>query len=131
MRFAPFNLVALFFGTVAACASTSPGGTTSPPQPIHASDYNQKCASATDCVAINEGDPCGCPSCGNAAVNKSDQAKFNADFDARRKQCTGPAVFCPASCIYSETSCVAGACGVCHSSGCGVADAGVTDASHD
>lgn len=129
MRIARITVVALLF-TPVACASTSPSGT-SPPPPIHANDYDQKCASAADCVAINEGEPCGCLGCGNAAVSKSVQAKYSADFDARRKQCTNAPIACPAMCMYTETSCVAGSCGVCHSQGCGVVDGGASDASHD
>lgn len=114
----------------AACASTSPG-TSSPPPPIVASDYNQHCAVAADCVLINEGDVCGCGGCGNAAIAKTDQAKFNADVEARKKMCSGPPIACPAMCIYSETSCIAGTCGACHSPNCGAGDAGGSDASHD
>ena len=114
-------------------ADASDGGG---PPPIHANDYNQSCTAPTDCAIVDEGDVCGCGSCGNAAINKSDLAKYEAEVAARVKQCpSGGRMVCPAgACILSETTCIANKCGVCHSPGCGTPDAGgdaASDAAHD
>lgn len=115
-----------------ACSSAS--AVSGDPPPIHASDYDQQCAAASDCAVVNEGSVCGCLGCGGAAVNKSVASKYEADLQARRAQCTTPPTPCPAACIYVEATCNAGTCGVCHSPGCGDAgapDGGPLDAAHD
>jgi uncharacterized lipoprotein len=54
-------------GILAACSSSS--STT-----IQASDYDESCATSTDCVPIAVGDLCEC-SCAGAAINQKDEAR--------------------------------------------------------
>jgi hypothetical protein len=51
---------------------------------IKASDYDQTCATDTDCAAVTEGDLC-TPTCqcGNAAINVSAAAQYEADFEKK------------------------------------------------
>lgn len=107
-----------FVGVVlVACGSSAPD--------IRASDYDQTCTSASDCAVIQEGS--GCCGCGNAAINKKDLTRYQADAKRRREACGGKA--CAVDCQISTPTCVAGTCSVCHTSTCG-SDAG-TDASID
>jgi hypothetical protein len=93
---------------------------------ISASDYNQSCSKNSDCMLIDEGSSC-CAGCGNAAINVSDAAKYNAA--AAQRQATCKAQLCPEiACIFSLAVCSAGKCAACHSPGCDNPDAGtVTD----
>jgi hypothetical protein len=63
------------------------GGTTTGPdagsgrKPIVASDYDQSCTSASDCVEIRTGDPC-TSCCPTTAINVKDREKYLADLNA-------------------------------------------------
>jgi hypothetical protein len=67
---------------------------------IRAADYDQSCSTDTDCVLVSEGDACAAPcSCGNAAINVKDRARFVADFVAKNPasvdcQCRAGAAVC-------------------------------------
>jgi hypothetical protein len=67
--------------------------------PIVASDYDQSCQQASDCISIGEGDGCNCgSSCPNAAINVAGQAKWLAKLQqtpagAARLVCNCPAFF--------------------------------------
>jgi hypothetical protein len=123
MRF--FALFAAVLLTAAACSSSSSGG----PHVIRASDYDSHCAAPSDCAVVSDGDLCACTGCGGAAINKADLPKFDSDAENLRSQCSGPRPICAVSCIYSETTCTAGTCGVCNKPGCG--DAGAPDSGAD
>ena len=99
---------------------------TNTPLTIRASDYNQSCMVDTDCVLIDEGSSC-CGSCGNAAINKADQAKYQAAATQRHSTCQPMA--CPAlACVFSAPYCNADKCDACHNpSGCSGRDGGATD----
>ena len=78
-----------------------------------ASDYNQSCVEAADCVAVIDGDVCcGCP---NAAINKDAKADYDADLGECEEQCD---IFCEATVV----SCIEGTCAV--AAGEPVCDAG-------
>lgn len=79
---------------------------------IRASDYNQSCRTASDCVLIDEGSSC-CGACGNAAINKADLSKYQADAKPRMDACRETA--CPAiACAFAAPMCTAaGKCEVC------------------
>lgn len=96
------------------------------PPDIRASDYNQSCIADADCVLIDEGSSC-CTSCGNAAINKSDQAKYQAAAQQRQNTCVKMA--CPAiACVFSTPYCNAGKCTSCKNpSSCSAHDGGTTD----
>jgi len=49
---------------------------------IAASDYDQSCRSASDCVAVPSGDFCGprCTNCPNAAININAEAQYESDL---------------------------------------------------
>ena len=107
--------------TLVACSSSSG----SAPAQIHASDYDQRCTTASDCVVVNDGDVCGCQGCGTAAVSQSAAMQYQADYQKLRSAC-GPSGPCPALlCVVTIATCSAGTCQVCHTNGCaGAADAG-------
>ncbi len=75
---------------------------------IQASDYDQSCSTASNCVVVSEGDSCRglfC-NCGNAAINVSAQAEYNANL-----QSIGGTALCP--CPEGATAtCDAGVCGL-------------------
>jgi hypothetical protein len=107
-------------------------GCTSAPAPIHATDYDQTCTQASDCFLIDEGSSC-CTGCGNAAINKKDQSRYEAAAQMRRSSCSGTA--CPAiDCVARDVTCTAGKCALCPTLNCqdsGVQDSGVKDAASD
>jgi len=75
------RFVLVGFGVVATSllASCSTCGS------IQASDYDQSCSTASDCVVVAEGDSCNglfCVDCGNAAINVSAQAQYEANLNS-------------------------------------------------
>jgi hypothetical protein len=139
MRPFAITLLSTLVALCACSSSSSPGapdgsadrstGDGGGPPPIVVTDYNTTCQVSSDCAAINAGDVCGCPGCGNAAINASDLAKEQADFTMRQKQCTAQPMACPGACQYSAAFCMAGQCAICHAPGC--ADAGAPEAGPD
>jgi hypothetical protein len=110
----PFRTVATEFVLIAAallgqaCSSPSPN--------ISASEFNQSCVQATDCVQIGTGAGC-CPGCGDAAINKLDLSKYQAMDAQRQAACTG--TLCdPGPCLYMGVACTAGRCVACPIQGC-------------
>ena len=103
------RLVLIGLGAVAAtvlasCSNTSSCGS------IQASDYDQSCSIPSDCVVVAEGDSCNglfCVDCGNAAINVSAQARYEANLNSIGGQ-TGICP-CPADRI---ATCDAGVCGL-------------------
>jgi hypothetical protein len=100
---------------------------------IRASDYDQSCKVATDCVLVVEGDTCsgGCSNCQNATINRVAAAAYHPNFKGLICPCPAPPM----------PSCVAGVCTACPFYGCPVGDGGVAgsggsgggmlDAAHD
>ncbi len=91
-----------------ACSSAGTGGDTT----IDVTDYGQSCNQNTDCVIVPDGDVClaGC-SCSDKAIAESDEAAFNADFDAINATCGPiPAGTPCAGCVESLPICVGGSC---------------------
>jgi hypothetical protein len=69
----------------------------------NATNYDQSCEVAEDCVAVIDGDVCcGCP---NAAINKGAKADYDADLGECDELCD---IFCAPSVV----SCVEGTCAV-------------------
>jgi hypothetical protein len=89
-------------GVLAACSSSS--STT-----IQASDYDQSCATSADCVPIAVGDLCEC-SCAASAINRKDEARYEADVRDRLSRCTSHP-YCGA-CDDVRATCVAGRCAI-------------------
>jgi len=77
---------------------------------ISASNYNQTCSADSDCVAIAVGDPCRL-CCANAAINKADQAKYNADVAEDRAECR-PVIPCTIACLMNHAACTNNKCTV-------------------
>jgi len=102
-----------------------PGST---PVNINASDFNQTCKVAADCMLIDEGSSC-CGSCGNAAINIADKAKYEAAAQQRANSCTQPVACAALACVFSTAFCNAGKCDVCHEPGCpaSTTDGGIRD----
>jgi hypothetical protein len=58
-------------------------------------NYNQTCQVETDCMLILSGDPCGCGPCKDAAINISDQTKYQDDKAAGMcEEISCPAIGC-------------------------------------
>jgi hypothetical protein len=102
----------LTLGVLAACSGSTNNG--SDAGTISASSYDQSCTKASDCVGIATGPVtcCGNDGCDNAAINKSDESKYEADLVADHPtDCTGTA--CPAlACAPPTLGCVGGMCKV-------------------
>jgi hypothetical protein len=81
-------------------------------QLIQASNYEQSCTVDTDCVAVAEGNFCypgstNCP--GNAAISKSDYARYQADV----AKTNGASCYAPGNCgDESGPCCIGGKCQV-------------------
>src|SRR5262249_52337457 len=86
----------------AACRCVAPDA--GPSAPIHASDYDGSCKTVDDCVAIVEGPVCGC-SCPNAAINKSDLAREEADFQREHAKCAPDGPTCGGACYEHRLRC--------------------------
>lgn len=98
------TVTAIGLGILAACTSSTTGGT------ITASDYNQSCTQASDCVPIISG-PIGCCSdCPDDAINKSDEAKYMADLQAATPDCHGTAACPEIACLGGVAACLAHKC---------------------
>ena len=124
MRLIAASILSALLVTV-ACSSSS--GTTS--TTILASSYDQRCNTAADCSVVSDGDVCGCLGCGNAAVNQSAVAQYQADASRLRAECPARTAPCPAiACILVQATCTSGVCQVCHSTECA---GGGPDAGHD
>jgi hypothetical protein len=78
---------------------------------IKASNYDQSCTTASDCVAIGEGNAClQCTvACPTAAISKSAQASYAADIAKVPGRNDGSEVFCGCPAAFSPC-CVAGQC---------------------
>ena len=92
-----------------SCSSTFP---TSSCGSIQASDYDQSCSTAADCVAVAEGDSCKglfCVDCPNAAINVSAQGEYERALQGIK----GTTVGCPCPSNppgVSNVICDAGVC---------------------
>ncbi len=97
-----FVLVGLGVAAASLLASCSTCGS------IQASDYDQSCSTASNCVAVAEGDSCEglfCVDCANAAINVSAQAEYEPNL----KSIGGATGICP--CPSGPTvTCDAGVC---------------------
>ncbi len=95
-----------------ACSGSGSGQPGQTGQTISASSYDQECTKPSDCVPIATGlvTCCGFDGCDNAAINKSDESKYEADLEADHPaNCTG--VACPEiACETSPVGCVGGKC---------------------
>jgi hypothetical protein len=113
--------VGLALWVLGACGSSAPV--------IKATDYDQTCNVASDCAVIDEGSSC-CYGCGNAAINKKDLTRYQADLAKRRNACAGAQ--CPAyDCAISNPACTAGKCAICRTLSCDGTDAGADSGALD
>ncbi len=92
-------------GLLASCSSpfSASCGT------IQASEYDQSCSSAFDCVGVAEGDSCKgilCVNCINAAINVAGQSRYETDLKSKTG---GPGVDCPCT-ANPPVTCKAGVC---------------------
>lgn len=85
---------------------------------IKASDFNQTCGTAADCVTVFQGDPCNpCP-CPNAAIARADFEKYTSDISSARATC-------PRTDVQVDCAACPNAVAVCSSDKC-TAAVGVT-----
>jgi hypothetical protein len=80
MKTLPLTLPALLLGLAAACSSG--GGSAKVPE---LGDFDTSCQADSDCLAVYIGTPACCAE-DNAAINKSDQAKYEAEMAAQGAQ---------------------------------------------
>jgi hypothetical protein len=94
-------------------------------QIVQASDYDQSCATDTDCVSVTEGNIChpSVSQCPNAAISQSAFAQYQADVDQALTYCDDPS----ACGFVSPPCCVGGKC----QAGSQCSGAVLTDASAD
>jgi hypothetical protein len=120
-------LLLFMFFPIASISACSHGGSTT----IAASDYDQTCTKPTDCVVVADGNVCGCYQlgCGQAAINGREYERFKRDVSSLQDNCAKWTGSCPDGCIYSERTCIAGRCDVCHTQECAAAT--FADAGHD
>ncbi len=90
---------------------------------IWASDYRTDCLVDSDCVAVTQGDLSQCTCGTNAAINKSDEAKYSAESQDR----TDPPADCGHGYFCSGVTafCHLGVCSACGKGGTCPQDAGV------
>src|SRR5277367_1793319 len=101
-RFVLVAVGVVFASLLASCSSSGLCGS------IQASNYDQSCSTASDCVVVAEGDSCTglfCVDCGNAAINVSAQAQY----DENLKNIGGHTGVCPCPLGVGAT-CDAGVC---------------------
>jgi hypothetical protein len=77
---------------------------------IRASNYDQSCTQASDCMVISEGSCC--PQCAFAAINKNASSAYQADEKKRQEACAGAKCALP-PCAPAQLVCNAGKCGFC------------------
>jgi hypothetical protein len=77
------------------------------PATITSSSYLTSCSVPADCAPVFFGSVCGC-GCANGALNKTDLARYQADYEAARAGCSGSVCF--ADCISTSATCTAGVC---------------------
>jgi hypothetical protein len=97
-------------GSLLACSGASDGGGGGGTGgTITASSYDQSCQADTDCVPIFAGTVTCCGGCPNAAINASDESKYENDLTADHPNvCNGA---CPAiACAPVTAICTAGQC---------------------
>jgi hypothetical protein len=94
---------------IAACSASSP------PSSVAAKNYDRRCASLADCVAVYEGQVgcCGGGGCPNTAIAQVALAKYNVDL-ARAGTCSGVQPPCPnrlpVACQDGRVACDNGVC---------------------
>ncbi|MEW5855131.1 MAG: hypothetical protein AB2A00_40520 [Myxococcota bacterium] len=76
---------------------------------LSATDYDRSCSADSDCVVIEEGDPCGC-TCPNAAINGKDKARYDQDRAFVERMCNPLGPVCMADCIGGTAHCQSGSC---------------------
>lgn len=80
---------------------------------VEASQYDQTCSTADDCIAVDElaADGTSCTiRCASAAINKKDKAKFDKDVSAARSDCKQTKTpFCDVSGVVE---CAGGRCSI-------------------
>jgi hypothetical protein len=98
-RFVLVGLAVVAAGLLVSCSTCGS---------IEASDYDQTCSTASDCVGVAEGDSCKglfCVDCANAAINVSAQA----EYESALQSINGATGICP--CPANPTvACDAGVC---------------------
>jgi hypothetical protein len=104
------SAVALALGLLVACGGS--GGDSGGGGTVLASSFDQSCSKASDCVPVYSGAVVCCGgACDGAAINKSDEAKYEAAVMAARAQldCTG--VPCSdIACAIPTATCESGKC---------------------
>ncbi len=86
-----------------ACSAESTPRTT-----LRLEDYDRSCTVASDCTPASVGSYCPCTPCANAAINKSERAKYDADV--AEVDCQGHTALCSPCPPVPATDCVAGLC---------------------
>lgn len=75
---------------VAAVLAVTSGSAACMPTTVRADAYDRSCMTDDDCSVVTEGDVCAssCDApCGNAAISRSDEDRFNAEAARRANLC--------------------------------------------
>jgi hypothetical protein len=89
-------------------ASTGSGGCDAKSHTIDSAGYDMSCNAASDCVPAFFGNLCQGCDCAFAAINVSDQAKYQAELSKKSQNLPPGGCFCPAT----PVACNAGHCEV-------------------
>jgi hypothetical protein len=100
MKIFPLPFPALVLGLAAACTGGSGA------KPLTLGEFDTSCQADSDCVSVYIGTP-GCCDQDNAAINKSDQASYEAAYAAQGR------VLCDVSCVEFPAESPVCAQGVC------------------
>lgn len=103
-------LLLLFFVALAGCNSSGNSSVD-----IRASNYDQTCTQASDCMIISEGSCC--PQCAFAAISKAGAAAYQEDEKKRQAACVGAKCALP-PCAAPELACMNGKCSLCLGGNC-------------
>jgi hypothetical protein len=77
---------------------------------LDGASFDTACVADQDCVGVFLGDPCSSAcDCPNAAINKSDLARYQSDLAADRAACSSKSA-CVADCVAPTATCKLGVC---------------------
>lgn len=102
------SLAAAAADAAAADASSLPLPDAGACSALSSADYGRSCAAASDCTSVYVGDPCSSTChCPNAAINRQDLARYQADVAQAPSR--GPNGQCSCPC-FGLPACVGGTC---------------------
>jgi hypothetical protein len=78
---------------------------------VVATDFDQSCTTANDCVAVYTGNACALCTCQNEAISKTSLAAYDAKWNELVAACgQRPGIGCEADCVSPALACTEGKC---------------------